>query len=55
MRKRLIDFLRDEKGATAVEYSILAAAIAAVIVTVVFSIGGKVENLFDTVDSTWSE
>ena len=35
-------FIRDETGATAIEYAILAAAIAAVIVTVVASLGLEV-------------
>ena len=39
-----------EKGATAVEYGIMVAAIAAVIIAVVISIGGKVDEGFDTVD-----
>ena len=39
-----------EKGATAVEYGIMVAAIAAVIIAVVISIGGKVEGGFNTVD-----
>ena len=44
-------FLRDEEGATAVEYGIMVAAIAAVIVTVVFAIGLKVDTAFDKVDN----
>lgn len=40
------DFFKDEEGATAVEYAIMAAAIAAVIVAVVMVIGAKVDNEF---------
>ena len=40
-----------DKGATAVEYGIMVAAIAAVIITVVFVIGTKVDGAFDTVDN----
>jgi pilus assembly protein Flp/PilA len=41
--------LRDEDGATAVEYSLIAAAIAGVIVTVVFLLGNKANNTFNKV------
>ena len=43
--------LQDENGATAVEYGLIVAAIAAVIIVVVVSIGKKVKSGFDTVDS----
>jgi pilus assembly protein Flp/PilA len=41
----------DEEGATAVEYGIMVAAIAAVIIATVFLIGGKVHEAFKTVES----
>jgi len=43
-------FWNEEDGATAVEYGIMVAAIAAVIITVVISIGTKVDSAMDTVD-----
>ena len=42
----------DERGATAVEYGLLVALIAAVIVGVVVTLGTKVKAGFTTVDST---
>jgi pilus assembly protein Flp/PilA len=45
------DWSLDEEGATAVEYGIMVAAIAAVIIVVVFSIGTKVNTAFTTVDT----
>ena len=51
MMKKIMSFFKDEEGATAVEYGIMVAAIAAVIVTVVFAIGVKVDSAFDAVDS----
>jgi pilus assembly protein Flp/PilA len=39
---------KSDRGASAVEYGILVAAIAAVIVAVVFVIGGQVKSGFDT-------
>ena len=43
---------RDESGASSVEYGLLAVAIAALIVVIVFALGGIVTELFsDTCDS----
>lgn len=39
-------FFADEHGATAVEYALFAAAIAGVIVAIVFSMSGTVDGLF---------
>jgi pilus assembly protein Flp/PilA len=38
---------RDERGASAVEYAMLLVGIAAVIVIVIFALGGSVFGLFD--------
>lgn len=40
-----------ERGATAVEYGIMVALIAAVIITVVALLGGKLSDLFANVTS----
>ncbi len=37
---------KDEKGASAVEYGLLVAAIAALIVIIVFALGGVVQGIF---------
>jgi len=37
---------RDEKGASAVEYGLLVAGIAAVIVAIVFVLGGQIKGAF---------
>jgi pilus assembly protein Flp/PilA len=37
---------KDEKGASAVEYGLLVAAIAALIVVIVFALGGLVKGVF---------
>lgn len=43
---------RDEDGASAVEYGLLVAAIAAVIVLIVFALGGIIKSAFkSTCDS----
>jgi len=38
------ELLDDEDGATAMEYGLIAAAIAGVIITVVYLLGGKLNN-----------
>ncbi len=40
---------RDDKGATAVEYGLMVALIAAVIITAVALIGTRLDTLFDVV------
>ena len=47
--KKLISFLRDEEGATAVEYGLIVALIAAVIVGTVLVLGVEVEKGFNKV------
>ena len=54
----MLDYLRivlnarmaklDERGASAVEYGLLIAGIAALIVIVVFAFGGVIKNIFQT-------
>lgn len=38
---------RDDRGASAVEYGLLVAAIAAVIIVAVFAFGGFVSDIFE--------
>jgi len=58
----MLDYLRimlnarlakmDERGASAVEYGLLIAGIAALIVVIVFAFGGVLKNIFEkTCDS----
>ena len=49
--KRLINFFKDEEGATAVEYGLLVALIAAVIVLTVQALGLKLDAAFQKVDT----
>lgn len=41
-----------EKGATAVEYGLMVAAIAAVIVAIVVTLGGQINTAFTTVSNS---
>ena len=45
------DRFASEKGATAVEYGLLVALIAAVIVTIVATLGGQINTAFTTISS----
>ncbi len=45
---------RDDQGATAVEYALMAAAIAAAIVAIVFVLGVQVRGLFESVTALWA-
>ena len=49
MLKSLTKLWKDEEGASAVEYGLVVAGIAAVIIVVVFLIGGKLNNTLNTV------
>ena len=49
MLKNLTKLWKDEQGATAVEYGLIVAAIAGVIITVVATLGGKVSAKFSSV------
>ncbi|WP_442543648.1 Flp family type IVb pilin [Arthrobacter sp. KN11-1C] len=46
------DKLNSEKGATAVEYGLLVALIAAVIVGTVVTLGGQIHTAFTTVSNS---
>lgn len=47
--KTLCKFLRDEEGATAIEYGLMAALIAVVIIVAVRLIGTNLDATFDSV------
>ena len=49
MRKCVLQFLRDETGATAIEYALVAGGIAIVIVAAVDNTGTSVNNSFSAV------
>ena len=42
-------FLRDDSGATAIEYGLIAAGIAVAIITAVQSLGTALDTTFDSV------
>jgi pilus assembly protein Flp/PilA len=53
MLEQLKKLMKDEEAPTAVEYALLVAAIAAVIIITVNSIGTKSQAAFDKVDKNF--
>ena len=51
MRKVLARFLKDETGATAIEYGLIAAGISVAIITVVGGIGTNLVGKFTTIST----
>jgi pilus assembly protein Flp/PilA len=51
MTKLISRFVRDESGATAIEYGLIAALIAVVIITVLTNIGTSLNTKFEKVAS----
>ena len=51
MLRAINTFIRDEEGASAVEYGLLAALIAAVIVTAVSTLGTTLKGTFETINT----
>jgi pilus assembly protein Flp/PilA len=49
MKRLLARFLRDDSGATAIEYGLIAAGISIAIITVVTTIGTNLNTKFDSV------
>ncbi|MEZ5692199.1 MAG: Flp family type IVb pilin [Rickettsiales bacterium] len=50
--KKIINFLKSEDGATAIEYALIAALISIVAIAAMTSVGQNVTNSFSTVAST---
>jgi pilus assembly protein Flp/PilA len=46
-----MQFVKDESGATAIEYGLIAAGISVAIIAVVNSLGGQLKNTFSSVSS----
>ncbi len=49
MKNLIVSFANDESGATAIEYGLLAALIAVVIITAVTSLGRNMSTVFSNV------
>ena len=52
MRTLLQRFVRDENGATAIEYGLIAAGIAIAIITAVQGVGSQLSTNFGTISTS---
>jgi pilus assembly protein Flp/PilA len=52
---KLLSFFKDESGATAIEYGLIAAGIAVVIIATVNTIGTKINASFDKISTQLKE
>ena len=50
MTKFVTKFMKDESGATAIEYGLIVALIAVVIITAVTTLGTKLDGTFTTIN-----
>jgi pilus assembly protein Flp/PilA len=51
MNRLVVRFVKDESGATAIEYGLIAAGISVAIIAVVNSLGSQLKTTFSTVTS----
>jgi pilus assembly protein Flp/PilA len=51
MKNLLVRFLKDDSGATAIEYGLLAAGISVAIIAVVNGLGSKLNSKFDYIST----
>jgi pilus assembly protein Flp/PilA len=53
MTKFITKFAKDESGATAIEYGLIAALIAVIIIGGVTAVGGRLSTLFTTISTSF--
>ncbi|AVO47044.1 Flp family type IVb pilin [Phreatobacter cathodiphilus] len=51
MKNLFARFAQDNSGATAIEYGLIAAGIAAVVITAVYNLGSKVNTTFTNINT----
>jgi len=52
LKRTFLDFLSNEKGATAIEYGLLAAGISLAIIAAVNSVGGNLNAEFTSLNTS---
>ena len=52
MKNLVARFVKDESGATAIEYGLIAAGIALAIIAAVQGVGGKLSTNFDSISTS---
>lgn len=48
--KTLVKFVKDESGATAIEYGLIAAGISVAIIAIINTLGGKLNTMFTNLE-----
>ncbi|MGA2411308.1 MAG: Flp family type IVb pilin [Candidatus Binataceae bacterium] len=51
MRRSVMAFLRDESGATAIEYGLIASGVALAILTVLKGVGTNLKTIFGSIST----
>jgi pilus assembly protein Flp/PilA len=51
MLKRIVAFARDESGATAIEYGLIAAGISVAVIAVINGLGTKLNTKFTSIST----
>ncbi|MGA2818551.1 MAG: Flp family type IVb pilin [Xanthobacteraceae bacterium] len=51
MKNLLVRFLKDDSGATAIEYGLIAAGVSLAIIAVVSNIGTKLKTTFSSIST----
>lgn len=51
MQCQILSFIRNESGATAIEYGLIAAGISVAIITVVAGLGSKLNTTFTSIST----
>ena len=52
MKSLILTFFKNESGATAIEYGLIAAGIAIAIITAVQGVGSKLSTNFDSISTS---
>ena len=52
MKQKIIEFLSDQKGATAIEYGLIAAGISIAIIVAVNGLGSNLNSVFTSVNNS---
>lgn len=51
MKNAFICFLKDEEGATAIEYGLIAALIAVAAIAAMTAVGGGLKGIFESIEA----
>jgi pilus assembly protein Flp/PilA len=52
LKRFFLDFLRDDSGATAIEYGLIAAGISLAIIAVVNGLGSNLNGVYTSINSS---